>query len=48
MGGSGVGELSSSSLKRWSAAVTVKEQNEPVAQVSQWKRYDSRTSTNRQ
>ncbi|RZM88274.1 MULTISPECIES: M16 family metallopeptidase [unclassified Escherichia] len=28
------------------ATVTVKEQNEPVAQVSQWKRYDSRTSIN--
>ncbi len=25
------------------ASVTVKEQNEPVAQVSQWKRYNSRT-----
>ncbi|WP_249933685.1 insulinase family protein [Escherichia coli] len=28
------------------ASVTVKEQNEPVAQVSQWKRYDSRTPVN--
>lgn len=27
------------------ASVTVKEQNEPVAQVSQWKRYNSRTNT---
>lgn len=28
------------------ASVTVKEQNEPVAQVSQWKRYNSRTPVN--
>ena len=28
------------------AAVTVKEQNEPVAQVSQWTRYDPRTPIN--
>lgn len=28
------------------ASVTVKEQNEPVAQVSQWRRYDSRTPVN--